>query len=183
ARSLAAAPAEEVEQIIRPTGFFRQKAKAIIGCAGALMERFGGKVPRRLDDLAQLPGVGRKTANVVLSSCWPRPQSDHGVAVDTHVRRVSQRLALTAEDDPDRIERDLLRLLPVAKWAIFSYQVIKLGRGPCTARNPKHGEGALLERCPTGAAAAGGQPRRRHRPQLARSFAGSHARRARRARG
>jgi endonuclease-3 len=155
ANSLAEASPEDVEQIIRPTGFFRQKAKAIIGCAIALTERFGGNVSRRLDDLAQLPGVGRKTANVVLSTCWPRPKSDHGIVVDTHVRRVAQRLGLTKAEDPDRIERDLMRLVPVAKWAKFPHQLIALGRGPCNARDPKHAACPLLEWCPTGQEAVG----------------------------
>lgn len=159
ARALAAASTTEVERIVRPTGFFRQKARSIVGCARELMERFGGRVPRRVDELATLPGVGRKTANVVLSSCWPRPRSDHGIAVDTHVRRVSQRLGLTAEQDPDAIERDLMRLVPVTKWAVVSYQLIELGRGPCTARNPKHEACPLLAWCPTGQAAVEGKVR------------------------
>ena len=112
--------------------------------------RFDGKGPRKLDELASLSGVGRKTANVLLSSTWPRPRSDHGIAVDTHVRRVSQRLALTDHERPDDIERDLLRLLPVAKWARFSYQLIELGRDVCTARNPRHEECPLLASYPTG---------------------------------
>jgi endonuclease-3 len=154
AKALASASVTEVERIIRPTGFFRQKTKTIIACAKALVEMLGGALPRRMHDLARLPGVGRKTANVVLSSCWPRSRSDHGIAVDTHVRRVSQRLALTEEEDPDRIERDLMRLLPEEKWARFSYQLIELGRGPCTARNPRHETCPLLPWCPTGQAAA-----------------------------
>src|SRR5262249_17251645 len=108
--SLASASATAVERIIRPTGFFRQKSKAIIGRARGIDQRFGGAVPRSMDDLISLPGVARKTANVVLASFWPRPQSDHGIFVDTHVRRTSQRLALTDRDDPDRIEEELMDL-------------------------------------------------------------------------
>jgi endonuclease-3 len=160
ANALAAASPKDVEAIIRPTGFFRQKASALVRCARELTEKFGGKPPRRLDDLAALPGIGRKTANVVLSSCWPRPRSDHGIAVDTHVRRLSQRLALTSEQHPEVIERDLMRLVPVTKWAVLSYQLIALGRGPCTARNPKHEDCPLLPWCPTGQAALGRPPRR-----------------------
>jgi endonuclease-3 len=161
AKALAAASANDVEQIVRPTGFFRQKANAIIRCARELVARFGGNVPRKLDELAQLPGVGRKTANVVLSTCWPRPKSDHGIVVDTHVQRVCQRLALTTEEDPEKIERDLMRLVPTTRWARFPYQLIELGRGPCTARRPKHEQCPLLEWCPTGQAAFADQPRRR----------------------
>jgi endonuclease III len=157
AKALAAASVKDVEEIIRPTGFFHQKARAIVRCAQELTEEFGGRLPRGLEDLAALSGVGRKTANVVLSTCWPRPQSDHGIPVDTHVRRVSQRLALTTEQDPEKIERDLMRLVPGTKWAGVSYQLIELGRGPCTARNPKHEQCPLLKWCPTGQAVVGGR--------------------------
>jgi len=128
AAAMSAASPEEIEALIRPTGFFRQKAKAIIGCAKVLTERFRGEVPRRMADLVELPGVARKTANVVLANCYPRPQSDHGIFVDTHVRRVSQRLALTGQDDPDRIEQDLMELVPKPKWAEFPHQLVFLGR-------------------------------------------------------
>jgi endonuclease III len=157
AAALSTASPEEVEAIIRPTGFFRQKAKAIIGCAKALVARFNGEVPRRIEDLVELPGVARKTANVVLANCCPRPQSDHGIFVDTHVRRTSQRLALTGQDDPDRIEQDLMKLVPKRKWAEFPHQLVFLGRGPCRARNPAHESCPLLEWCPTGRSALRGR--------------------------
>jgi endonuclease III len=148
--ALAAADPADVEQRVRPTGFFRNKTKAIIGCAREIEARFGGCVPATVDELVTLPGVARKTANVVLANCWPRPASDHGIFVDTHVHRVSQRLALTGEDEPERIERDLLALVPESKWADFPHQLVFLGRGPCTARNPRHQECPLLRWCPTG---------------------------------
>ncbi len=161
AATLSKASPEEIEALIRPTGFFRQKAKAIIGCAKALTERFGGEVPRRMADLVELPGVARKTANVVLANCCPRPESDHGIFVDTHVRRTSQRLALTGEDDPDRIEQDLMKLVPKSKWAEFPHQLVFLGRGPCNARSPAHEKCPLLEWCPTGRYALRARPKGR----------------------
>ncbi len=148
--ALAAADLPIVENLVRSTGFFRQKAKAIVAAAGGIVERFGGEVPRRIDDLVTLHGVARKTANVVLSNCWPRPASDHGIFVDTHVRRVSQRLALTAEEDPEKIERDLQALVPETRWADFPHQLIELGRGPCNAKKPRHAPCPLLPWCPTG---------------------------------
>jgi len=161
AKALSAASVEDVEALIHPTGFFRQKAKAITGCAKALTERFGGKVPRRIADLVELPGVARKTANVVLSNCCPRPESDHGIFVDTHVRRTSQRLALTNEDQPERIEQQLMELVPKSKWAEFPHQLVFLGRGPCRARDPLHQDCALLNWCPTGQEALRVRPARR----------------------
>ena len=104
-----------------------------------------------------------KTANVVLANCYPRPQSDHGIFVDTHVRRVSQRLALTGQDDPDRIEQDLMELVPKPKWAEFPHQLVFLGRGPCRARNPTHLECPLLNWCPTGRSATARSSRRQSR--------------------
>jgi endonuclease-3 len=166
ARALAAADPAEVERIIYPTGFYRQKAKAIVGAARALVERFGGEVSPRIEDLVTLPGVGRKTANVVLANCWPRPASRHGIFVDTHVSRVSRRLALTKSDDPEDIERDLCALVPESKWAVFPHQLILLGRGPCNARAPRHRECPLLEWCPTGRKAL--TARRRGSPERAR---------------
>jgi endonuclease-3 len=150
ARALAAADPAEVERIVYPTGFFRQKTKSIIAAARALVEKFSGEVPPRIEDLVTLPGVGRKTANVVLANCWPRPASDHGIFVDTHVARVSGRLELTKSEDPEQIERDLCELVPQSKWAVFPHQLIFLGRGPCNARNPRHEECPLLQWCPTG---------------------------------
>lgn len=161
AKALSEAPLQDVEALIHATGFFRQKAKAIVGCAKALSERFGGEVPTRIADLVELPGVARKTANVVLSNCCPRPNSDHGIFVDTHVRRTSQRLALTNEDQPERIEPQLMELVPKSKWAEFPHQLVLLGRGPCRARNPPHQDCALLAWCPTGKAALRVRPARK----------------------
>ncbi len=148
---LSAADPEEVEKLIYSTGFFRQKTKAIIGTAKALVERFGGGVPLTMDELTSLPGVARKTANVVLSSVAPK--SDHGIFVDTHVRRVSQRLALTAHDDPDKIERDLMRLLPKAQWPQASLSIILHGRRVCDARRPRCTACVVEDLCPSSLAA------------------------------
>ncbi len=165
ARALAASDPAEVERIIYPTGFYRQKTKTIIAVARALVDKFGGEVPRGIEDLVTLPGVGRKTANVVLANCWPRPASKHGIFVDTHVSRVSRRLELTKSDDPEEIEQDLCAVVPESKWAVFPHQLVLLGRGPCNARVPRHEECPLLEWCPTGRKALGRRvARRRRRP-------------------
>ena len=111
-QALASANPADVEAIIRPTGFFRQKTKSIIATALGIVERFGGEVPGSLSELTTLRGVARKTANVVLANCYPRPASDHGIFVDTHIRRISQRLALTDKEDPVKVEQDLMALLP-----------------------------------------------------------------------
>jgi endonuclease-3 len=161
---LAGADTADVEATIRPTGFFRQKTKSIQATAAALVDRFGGEVPRTMAELQTLRGVARKTANVVLANCWPRPQSDHGIFVDTHVARVSRRLGLSDEKDPNRLEKDLLELVPKSKWADFGHQLIELGRGPCQARRPRHEECPLLRWCPTGleaTATSGGAGRAR----------------------
>jgi len=149
AAALAAAPAEDVERLIHATGFFRNKAKSVQGCCRALVERHGGEVPRTLPELVALPGVGRKTANVVLTNCFGVP----GIVVDTHVIRLSCRLGLTGETDPDRIERDLMALLPEPEWSPFCHRLTYLGRRVCTARAPRHAECRLLPDCPTGKAA------------------------------
>jgi len=133
ARSFAGASLEELEQDVKPTGFFRNKAKAIKGCAEALVARHGGEVPRTLEELTALPGIGRKTANVILGSAFGIP----GVVVDTHVSRVTQRLSLTKETDPVKIEFDLMGKLPREKWIIFSHQIIDHGRAICVARKPR----------------------------------------------
>ncbi|MBX3261033.1 MAG: endonuclease III [Labilithrix sp.] len=150
ARALAAARPQSLERVVKPTGFFRQKARAIRRCSAELVARYGGEVPRRMADLVSLPGVARKTANVVLASCFPRPASDHGIFVDTHVKRVSQRLALTTSEAPEAIEDDLLKLVPEKKWAVFPHQLVLLGRSACTARSPDHEHCPLLRWCPTG---------------------------------
>ena len=146
ARALAAADQEELEQLIRPTGFFRNKAKSLLGMARAVVERHGGEVPNTMDTLHELPGVGRKTANVVLGNAFG---VDEGVVVDTHVRRVSQRLGLTKHEDPEKIEQDLMELVPREDWTDFSHLLIFHGRRICVARKPKHDQCSLCELCPT----------------------------------
>jgi len=132
-QDLAALDQKVLEQEIRSTGFFRNKAKSIQGACRAILERFGGKVPATLDELVELPGVARKTANVVLGVAFGRAE---GIVVDTHVLRVSRRLELTRETDPAKVERDLMALVPRKKWIDFSHQVIHHGRRVCRARKP-----------------------------------------------
>lgn len=152
-QALAEANPTDVEKIIYPTGFFRQKTKSIISTSRQLVDEFGGEVPRSVEELTKLRGVARKTANVVLANCWPQPESDHGIFVDTHIRRVSQRLAWTENEDPVKIERDLMELLPKKAWVDVPHQLITLGRGPCNAQRPDHEACPLLKWCPTGQAA------------------------------
>ena len=140
---LAVSP-EELENDIRPTGFFRQKAKALRGTMAMLLEDYDGEVPRHMDELLRLPGVARKTANVVIAE---RGQAE-GIVVDTHVRRLSQRLGLTRHDDPVKIERDLRRLVPRSKWGLFPHLLIWHGRRVCIARAPRCGECTLRDLCP-----------------------------------
>jgi endonuclease III len=135
---------EELERDIYPTGFFRQKAKAIRGTMQMLIEEFDGEVPRRLEDLVRLPGVARKTANVVSSELGHA----QGIVVDTHVRRLSQRLGLTRNEDPVRIERDLQRVVPRPDWARFPHLLIWHGRRICDARRPLCGECVVEDLCP-----------------------------------
>jgi endonuclease-3 len=142
--ALAAADRDELEGLIRSTGFFRQKAKALTGVAGALASQFGGEVPRDMDTLTGLAGIGRKTANVVLGTACGLP----AIIVDTHVRRVSNRLDLTSEDDPTKIERDLQTLLPPEEWTQFSHRLIHHGRRICIARAPRCPECPLERWCP-----------------------------------
>jgi endonuclease III len=133
AKDYADARLEMLEQEIRSTGFFRNKAKSIKHCCRALIERHGGQVPRSLEELIALGGVGRKTANVVLGNAF---NINSGIVVDTHVARLSQRLGLTKETTPERIEQDLLRLVPRAEWTLFSHLLIWHGRRRCSARGP-----------------------------------------------
>jgi endonuclease III len=140
-----AVPVEELERDIYATGFFRQKTKAIRGTMQRLLEVHDGQVPRRLDELVQLPGVARKTANVVAAELG-EPQ---GIVVDTHVRRLSQRLGLTRQDDPVKIERDLQRLVPRDDWGIFPHLLIWHGRRVCLARAPRCEDCVLCDLCPS----------------------------------
>lgn len=140
-----AVPQEELERDIYQTGFFRQKAKALRGTMRMLLEEFGGEVPRNLDDLVRLPGVARKTANVVAAELG-HPQ---GIVVDTHVRRLSQRLGLSRHDDPVKIERDLQRLVPRADWGRFPHLLIWHGRRVCIARAPRCEDCVISALCPS----------------------------------
>jgi len=139
-----AVTAAELERDIRPTGFFRQKSKALQGTMRMLVEEFEGKVPRRLEELVRLPGVARKTANVVASELG----ETQGIVVDTHVRRLSQRLGLTRKDDPVKIERDLQRLVPRADWGRFPHLLIWHGRRVCLARAPRCEGCVVSDLCP-----------------------------------
>ena len=145
AAALAAADREQVEELVKTTGFFRAKAGSIIGLSQALCERFGGEVPARLDDLVTLPGVGRKTANVVLGDAFGMP----GITVDTHVARLSRRLGWTSETDADRIERDIAALITKPEWTHASHVVIWHGRRCCHAKKPACGACPLANVCPS----------------------------------
>lgn len=142
---LAAADPEDLEKVIHPTGFFRSKAKSLIGMASALVERYGGEVPAAMEDLVTLPGVGRKTANVVRSVGYGLP----GLPVDTHVGRLSRRLGLTVETDPVKVEHDLGAMVPPAERGDFSLRLIQHGRLVCLARRPKCEVCVLNEYCPS----------------------------------
>jgi endonuclease-3 len=125
---------EQLEPDIRSTGFFRNKSKSVVGAARRVVSEFGGNVPENMDDLLTLPGVARKTANVVLGTWFGKSE---GVVVDTHVHRISRRLELTKNDDPKKIEQDLMGIIPREKWTLFSHQIIWHGRKLCIARSPK----------------------------------------------
>jgi endonuclease-3 len=144
AKDFAATDQEELEGWVRPTGFYRQKAKAIRACCQQIVERFGGEVPRSLDALLTLPGVGRKTANILLGNAFGIP----GIGVDTHVSRLSQRLGLTQQSDPDRIESDLTALVPRARQIRFCHLLQYHGRRVCHAHQPKCPECVLAKLCP-----------------------------------
>ncbi|MBM4022003.1 MAG: endonuclease III [Planctomycetes bacterium] len=148
---LAAAPPRELEETIRSTGFFRAKAKSILGCCRGLTEEHGGEVPRSLEALVKLPGVGRKTANVVMGSAFGEAT---GVVVDTHVGRIARRLGLTRHGDAVRAERDLVACLPRDQWIAFSHRLIELGRTICTARKPHCAACPLEPLCPRKGVAA-----------------------------
>jgi endonuclease III len=146
AADYAGADPAQLEEDIRPTGFYRNKARALQGMTRALLERHGGEVPRTMSELVALPGVGRKTANVVLGNAFG---VDEGVVVDTHVRRVSGRLGLTEESDPEKIEQDLLELVPEGERALFSHLLIFHGRRVCKARKPDCPNCVLNDICPS----------------------------------
>jgi endonuclease-3 len=143
---LAAADLTEVEELVRTTGFYRNKARAITALAQVLTAEHGGEVPPRMDALTALPGVGRKTANVVLGNAFGQ---NEGVVVDTHVHRLSQRLGLTAEDDAVKIEADLMELVPRERWTVFSHLLIDHGRNVCKARKPECAVCVLADLCPS----------------------------------
>jgi endonuclease-3 len=142
--AMAAAPSAAIEKLIASTGFFRQKTKSLQGAARAIVEKFGGEVPSRMEDLVTLPGVGRKTANVLLGHVFGHP----GLVVDTHVRRVAFRLGLTRQKEADKIELDLQKILPEREWTPFSMRLILHGRRVCFARRPRCESCALLPDCP-----------------------------------
>jgi endonuclease-3 len=134
AKAFAYATPSELEQEIRPTGFFRNKTKSVMGASKAIIEKFGGQVPRTMEEMLTLPGVARKTANVVLGTAYGIAS---GVVVDTHVLRLSKRLDLTRNEDPKKVEDDLMKIIPKEKWIQFSHQLIWHGRRVCFARKPK----------------------------------------------
>lgn len=146
AEALAMADPRAVEELIKPTGFFRNKTRSLLGMAGGLLDRFGGSVPGRMEDLVTLPGVGRKTANVMLGTAFDQPV---GVVVDTHVGRVSRRLGLTRLSDPVKVESVLMKLFPRKNWTLLSHLLIFHGRRVCVARRPRCAECVLNDLCPS----------------------------------
>lgn len=143
--AFASASLEELEQDIKSTGFYKNKAKNIIACTQKLLEVYGGEVPQTIEDLTSLAGVGRKTANVIRGNIYHEPS----IVVDTHVKRISQRLAFTTETDPEKIEFELMRVLPKDHWILFNIHIITLGRSICTARKPHCDHCFLKEYCPS----------------------------------
>jgi len=146
AEAFAKADRAELEKDIRPTGFFRNKAKSIIGAAAKIVSDFGGRVPDTMAELIRLPGVARKTANIVLSSAYRKAE---GIAVDVHVKRLSGRLGLSKQEDPEKIERDLMEIVPKKHWLDFNYLLVNHGRKTCQARKPKCPECKLAKLCPS----------------------------------
>jgi len=144
AAAFAAAEPEELEQYIHRTGFFRNKARNIIACCRQLVEKHGGQVPASMEELVRLPGIGRKTANVILGNAFATP----GIPVDTHVGRLSRRMGLTRQTDPAKVERDLTALIPAQDWTDFGHRMIFHGRQVCHARKPKCEECTLNKVCP-----------------------------------
>ncbi len=146
--SLADAVPEELQEIIRSTGFFRNKTRNLIGMATALIEDHGGTLPRTIKELTKLPGIGRKTANVILGNAFG---IDEGVVVDTHVKRLSRRMGFTREESPVKIERDLMALFPRRRWTMLAHVLIFHGRQVCNARRPRCNECAISHLCPASA--------------------------------
>jgi len=144
ARAFANAEISELEKMIQSTGFFRNKAKNIRECCRQIVEKHGGVVPNNLDDLVQLPGIGRKTANVVLGDAFGVP----GITVDTHVGRLSRRMGFTVNEDPEKVEQDLMQLIPEDEWTPFSHRMILHGRQVCAARKPDCEGCTLHSYCP-----------------------------------
>ncbi|RLB55893.1 MAG: endonuclease III [Deltaproteobacteria bacterium] len=154
AAALAAAEVEDVERIVKPTGFFRNKAKSIMGASRMIAEEFGGEVPEKLEELVRLPGVARKTANVVLGCAYG---ISSGIVVDTHVGRVARRLGFTTAKDPVKVERDLCALVPRRGWVLVSHQFVLHGRYLCKAKSPDCSACPLAELCPSREAEAEGR--------------------------
>ncbi|HUP66049.1 MAG TPA: endonuclease III [Thermoanaerobaculia bacterium] len=146
AGALAVADPGELEERIRTTGFFRSKARSLLGASATMVREHGGEVPRSMESLVALPGVGRKTANVVMGNAFKNAE---GVVVDTHVSRVTQRLGITREKDAEKIEQDLMKLIPRSEWVTFPHRVILHGREICVARKPKCSECHLNDVCPS----------------------------------
>jgi endonuclease-3 len=144
--ALASAKPGDLEEMIKSTGFFRNKTKSLLGMAGAIADHHAGAVPSEMEELVRLPGVGRKTANVILGNAFGR---NEGIVVDTHVTRVSQRLALTGQNDPVKIEQELMTLFPREQWTLLAHLLIEHGRRVCEARNPKCEQCVLSDLCPS----------------------------------
>lgn len=144
--SLASAPLEELEGIVHSTGFFRSKARNLVGMAQAVVGRHGGELPRTLAELTKLPGIGRKTGNVILGNAFG---IDEGVVVDTHVKRLSGRMGLTRETTPEKVEKDLMAIFPPERWTPLAHLLISHGRGSCPARKPRCRECAVAHLCPS----------------------------------
>ncbi|MDO9558028.1 MAG: endonuclease III [Coriobacteriia bacterium] len=144
--AIAGADLEEFERDIKPTGFYHNKARNVMGAAWMIVAEFGGRVPDTMEDLIKLPGVARKTANIVLYNAYG---ISDGIAVDTHVKRLSQRLGFSANNDPEKIERDLMKLFPREEWGTLTYRLIDHGRAICDAKRPICGACALAELCPS----------------------------------
>ena len=146
AAAMAGARPKDLEKVIRPTGFFRNKTKSLLGMTRAVVQEYGGEIPDSMEALVGLPGIGRKTANVILGNAFGR---DEGIVVDTHVRRLSRRLRFTTHDDPEKIEHDLMDLFPRERWTMLSHLLIFHGRRVCVARKPMCEECVVSHLCPS----------------------------------